>query len=84
MAKKRSGVYYVCEYFPKGFITNSRYIGLIHFGRTFAVCENFCMIRCKSDEYAVKMAKETYCDKVEKRTYNENGRLIKTEILFNK
>lgn len=78
------GVYYVIIQRAKGFIKNDRYVGLINWGRTQVLCENFTQIRCKSNERAIQIAKIFNCDEVIKRTYDLNGQIIMEEHIYKK
>lgn len=78
------GVYYVIIQRAKGFITNDRYVGLINWGRTQVLCENFTQIKCKSDDKAISIAEIFHSDEVIKRTYDLNGRLIMEEHIYEK
>lgn len=78
------GVYYAIKTRAKGFIPNNRYVGLINWGRTQVLCENFTQIRCKSNERAIQIAKIFNCDEVIKRTYDLNGQIIMEEHIYQK
>lgn len=78
------GVYYVIKTCAKGFIKNDRYVGLINWGRTQVLCENFTQIRCKSNDKAISIAEIFHSDEVIKRTYDLNGRLIMEEHIYKK
>ena len=78
------GVYYVIKTRAKGFIKNDRYVGLINWGRTQVLCENFTRIRCKSNDKAIEIAEIFHSDEVIKRTYDLNGRLIMEEHIYKK
>lgn len=83
MSKKvLKGVYYVIRTRNKGFIKNDRYVGLINFGRTLSLCENFTQIKCENDNKAISIAKTFHSDEVIKRTYDSNGCLIMEECIY--
>lgn len=78
------GVYYAIKTRAKGFIPNNRYVGLINWGRTLVLCENFTQIKCENDDNAISIAKMFHSDEVIKRTYDLSGRLIMEEHIYKK
>lgn len=77
-------VYYAIKTRAKGFIPNNRYVGLINWGRTQVLCENFTQIKCENDDKAISIAKMFHSDEVIKRTYDLSGRLIMEEHIYKK
>ena len=78
------GVYYAIKTRVKGFIPNNRYVGLINWGRTQVLCENFTQIKCENDDKAISIAKMFHSDEIIKRTYDLSGRLIMEEHIYKK
>lgn len=78
------GVYYAIKTCAKGFIPNNRYVGLINWGRTQVLCENFTQIKCENDDKAIEIAKMFHSDEIIKRTYDLSGRLIMEEHIYKK
>lgn len=78
------GVYYAIKTHAKGFIPNNRYVGLINWGRTQVLCENFTQIKCENDDKAIEIAKIFHSDEIIKRTYDLSGRLIMEEHIYKK
>lgn len=78
------GVYYAIKTRAKGFIPNNRYVGLINWGRTQVLCENFTQIKCENDDKAISIAKIFHSDEVIKRTYDLSGWLIMEEHIYQK
>jgi len=76
------GVYYVIRTHAKGFIKNDRYVGLINFGRTLSLCENFTQIKCENDNKAIEIAKTFHSDEVIKRIYYSEGCLMIEEYIY--
>ena len=78
------GVYYAIKTRANGFIPNNRYVGLINWGRTQVLCENFTQIKCENDDKAISIAKMFHSDEIIKRTYDLSGRLIMEEHIYKK
>nr|UWG14969.1 MAG: hypothetical protein [Bacteriophage sp.] len=78
------GVYYAIKTRAKGFIPNNRYVGLINWGRTQVLCENFTQIKCENDDKAISIAKMFHSDEIIKRAYDLSGRLIMEEHIYKK